>query len=176
MEPQTPAPQQPLPTQPITEDPGKGLGIAGLIFAFLIPLVGLILSIIGVNMSKKAGYKNKPGVIGIVVGALFVFLAPVIILIIVFLSVPALQRNNRKTVYKNNVAQIQAGLSNYRASNTYYPNSLDQLTNVSKDTLTPPYLGTYQYTTSPIGCTTSCTGYTLVATFEDNSQETVSSN
>ena len=62
--------------------PGKTMGIVGLILAFLLPLVGLILSIIAVVQSKKAGVKNTPGVIGIIVGALFTVLALVFIIVV----------------------------------------------------------------------------------------------
>lgn len=50
--------------------PGKTLGIAGLILAFLFSIVGLILSVVALAQSRKAGASNVPAVIGIVVGAL----------------------------------------------------------------------------------------------------------
>lgn len=51
--------------------PGKTLGIVGLILAILLPLVGLILSIVAMVQSRKAGAKNGPALAGIIVGALF---------------------------------------------------------------------------------------------------------
>lgn len=47
-------------------DPGKGLGIAALVLAFFIQLVGLILGIVALSKSKKAGFKNAPAVWGII--------------------------------------------------------------------------------------------------------------
>lgn len=57
--------------QPVApaEDPGKTLGIVGLILAFLASLVGLIISIIAFRKSKAAGHKNTLALAGIIVGA-----------------------------------------------------------------------------------------------------------
>jgi len=46
------------PGQPGSVDPGRGIGIAGFVFAFLVPVVGIVLSAIGLSKSKKAGRKN----------------------------------------------------------------------------------------------------------------------
>ncbi|AYF97774.1 DUF4190 domain-containing protein [Protaetiibacter intestinalis] len=50
--------------------PGKGLGIAGLILSIFVAIVGLILSIVALRQSKKAGYGNVPAVVGIIIGIL----------------------------------------------------------------------------------------------------------
>lgn len=63
--------------------PGKTLGIVGLILSILLPLIGLILSIVAVIQSKKAGAKNIPGIIGIVIGALFTIGAIISIILFV---------------------------------------------------------------------------------------------
>lgn len=55
----------PAPNQ--AETAGKGLSIAGIICGILIPLVGLILGIIGMNQNKKAGGDGKLGKIAIIV-------------------------------------------------------------------------------------------------------------
>ncbi len=49
------------------EDPGKTLGIIGLVLAFLISIAGLVVSIIALKKSKAAGFKNTPAKVGIVV-------------------------------------------------------------------------------------------------------------
>ena len=46
--------------------PGKTLGIVGLVFAFLLPLLGLILSIVAKAQSRGVGVKNTPSTVGIV--------------------------------------------------------------------------------------------------------------
>ncbi len=55
-------PQQPLPSQPaapVTQAPGTStMAILGLVFAFIVPLIGIILSIIGIKDTapgKKSG-------------------------------------------------------------------------------------------------------------------------
>lgn len=49
-------------------DPGRMLGIVGLILAIPLNVVGLIISIIAAQKSKKAGFSNTPAMVGIVIG------------------------------------------------------------------------------------------------------------
>jgi hypothetical protein len=77
----TPAPAPTQTTAPATV-PGKGLGIAGLILAILVPLVGLILSIIAKSQSKKAGYKNGPATAGIWISIILMVLGIAIAIIV----------------------------------------------------------------------------------------------
>lgn len=56
------------------EDPGKTLGIVGLVLAIVVPVVGIIVSIIAMNTSKKAGFENKLGKIGLIVGIVLTIL------------------------------------------------------------------------------------------------------
>ncbi|QNO37546.1 DUF4190 domain-containing protein [Protaetiibacter sp. SSC-01] len=56
---------------PGTSYPGKTLGIVGLIASFLVAIVGLILSAIALSQSKKAGYKNTPAKVGLILGIIF---------------------------------------------------------------------------------------------------------
>jgi len=51
------------------EYPGQSLGITGLVFSFVLPLVGLVLGIIAWNWSKKSGVHNSPARAAVVVGA-----------------------------------------------------------------------------------------------------------
>ncbi|MEV8178433.1 DUF4190 domain-containing protein [Cellulosimicrobium funkei] len=80
--PQAGAPSYSAPGQ----DPGKTMGIVGLVLSFLgcLSIVGLILSIVAFNKSKKAGYKNGLALAGIIVGAIVLVLT--IIGSIVFFS------------------------------------------------------------------------------------------
>ena len=55
---------------PGVDYPGKTLGIVGLVLAILVPLVGLIISVVANNQSKAAGYPNQLAKIGIIVGAI----------------------------------------------------------------------------------------------------------
>jgi hypothetical protein len=63
--------------------PGKTLGIVGLVFAFLIPLLGLILSIVAKVQSRGAGVKNTPSTVGIVLSIIFM-VGYVLIVVAVF--------------------------------------------------------------------------------------------
>jgi hypothetical protein len=48
--------------------PGKTLGIVGLVLSFFTTIIGLIISIVALRQSKKAGFKNTPALIGVIVG------------------------------------------------------------------------------------------------------------
>ena len=65
-------PTSPAPTltTPSAVDPGKTLGVVGFILAFVANLFGLILSIIALNKSKKAGYKNGLALAGIIISSI----------------------------------------------------------------------------------------------------------
>jgi hypothetical protein len=63
-------PAQPAGAAPATY-PGKTLGIVGLILSFLVAIVGLILSAIALSQSKKAGFKNTPAKVGLILGIVF---------------------------------------------------------------------------------------------------------
>ena len=61
-------PSQPLQT---VEDPGKTLGIIGLVLAFTgMSIIGLVLSIIGYKKSKAVGMKNTIALVGIWLNAI----------------------------------------------------------------------------------------------------------
>jgi len=51
-------------------DPGRTLGIAGLVLSIFTSAVGLVLSIIAFRKSKRAGFKNTAALAGIVIGAI----------------------------------------------------------------------------------------------------------
>ncbi len=78
------APQAPytpggVPGAP-AQDPGKTLGIVGLVLSIIgcTSLIGLILSIVALNKSKKAGYKNGIALAGIIVGAVLLVVSIVV--------------------------------------------------------------------------------------------------
>jgi uncharacterized membrane protein len=53
---------------PGVDYPGKTLGVIGLVTAILFSVVGLVISLVAQNQSKKAGYRNTPAKIGVIVG------------------------------------------------------------------------------------------------------------
>ena len=74
-----PAPAAPAPA-PAASD-GKTLGIIALVVAFFISLLGIILGFVAKSQSKKAGVKNTPATVAIVLG--FIFLALQLIFFVV---------------------------------------------------------------------------------------------
>ncbi|MFT4165491.1 MAG: hypothetical protein QM650_09645 [Microlunatus sp.] len=60
------------PAGPPPVDPGRTMGIVGLVLAVFCSLVGVIVSIIAFNKSKAAGFKNNIALAGIIVGAVFI--------------------------------------------------------------------------------------------------------
>lgn len=57
-------------TGAVQEDPGKTLGMVGLVLAIVANLVGLIVSIVAFRKSKAAGFNNGLAKAGIIVGAI----------------------------------------------------------------------------------------------------------
>jgi hypothetical protein len=66
---------QAVPPPPAAQDPGRTLGIVGLILAFFCSLIGMIISIVAYRQSAQAGYKNNIALAGIIVGAVFLVLS-----------------------------------------------------------------------------------------------------
>ncbi|MHA6669779.1 DUF4190 domain-containing protein [Homoserinimonas sp. A447] len=73
-------------TAPVAENPGKTLGIVGLVLAFIANIVGLIVSIIALNKSKKAGYKNGLALAGIIVASVSIVISIIAVIAIVSLG------------------------------------------------------------------------------------------
>ena len=75
-------------TAPVAENPGKTLGI-----------VGLIVSIIALNKSKKAGYKNGLALAGIIISIISIVISIIVVIVIVSLGAAGL----------NAIAEVCAG-------------------------------------------------------------------
>lgn len=83
------APQQPMPayapvSAPVAAgvNPGKGLGIAGFVLAFFVPIVGLPLSIVGYRKSRKSGYKNGLALAGIILNSVALVVGALVLMLI----------------------------------------------------------------------------------------------
>ena len=72
-DPVAPTPPPATPVAPAAV-PGKSLGVAGVIFAILIPVIGLILSLVARSQSKAAGVKNNPATAGIIISIILIAL------------------------------------------------------------------------------------------------------
>jgi lysylphosphatidylglycerol synthetase-like protein (DUF2156 family) len=77
----TPAPAPPAYSPAPAASDGKTLGIVALVVSFFVSLAGIIMGFIAKGQSKRAGVKNTPATVAIVLG--FIFLAIQIIWIIV---------------------------------------------------------------------------------------------
>ncbi len=69
--------------------PGRTLGVVGLVLAFLVPLVGAIVSAVALSQSKKAGYPNTLARVGVIVGAVLTVLGLIISIISIIASAAA---------------------------------------------------------------------------------------
>ena len=77
----------PAPAQTMTQqDPGKTLGIVGLVLSIVGSFIGLIISIIAFNQSKKAGFSNGVAKAGIIVGIITTVLALVWVIAVIILA------------------------------------------------------------------------------------------
>lgn len=83
-EPAPSAQPQPAYAQPAASD-GKTLGIVALVVTFFVSLAGLIMGYVARSQSKKAGVKNTPATVAIVLG--WIFLAFQLIWIILMITV-----------------------------------------------------------------------------------------
>ncbi|QCQ18018.1 MULTISPECIES: hypothetical protein [Microbacterium] len=83
--------QQPAPG---VDYPGKTLGVVGLVVAIFFNVIGLIISAIAFNQSKKAGYKNTPALVGIIIGAVLFGLGVILWIIAIVAGVAAVNMNS----------------------------------------------------------------------------------
>lgn len=100
-----------LGTAPTGENPGKKLGVIGLILAFPFNVIGLIVSIVALRKSKKAGFKNLAAVWGIVVGLLGTIAIAILIIVSVgaIATTAAFCAENGAGVFENNGITITCG-------------------------------------------------------------------
>lgn len=83
----TPAPAAPAPQATTPQAaPGKTLGIVGFILAIVIPLVGLILSIVALVQSKKAHVANGLALAGVIIGAIFTGISIIVFTLITIVA------------------------------------------------------------------------------------------
>ena len=68
------------------QKPSQAINIVGFILAFIIPLVGLILSIIGINKSKQSGVGKGLSIAGIIISAINMVVRLIVIISFLGLS------------------------------------------------------------------------------------------
>lgn len=108
--PSTPPFQQSPP--PVTDD-SNGIAIAGLILAFLIPLIGLILSIIGLVKAKHRNGKNQGvAIAGIVLSIIFTIIGGSL-LIVAYTGI--MNRSQQTGTTQTNTSQTSPDGTNTKA-------------------------------------------------------------
>ena len=93
---ESPSPAPPPRRNDRSSAAGNGLAVTGLVFAFLVPLLGLILSSISWKRSNKAnGAGSGIALAGLIISSVFTLISLVLIVPIVLIAVPVLQQNFR---------------------------------------------------------------------------------
>lgn len=73
------------------EDPAKTLGIVGLVLSILVPIAGLIVSIIAKKKSEAAGFTNNtPAKVGVILGWILTILGVIVTIIYIIAFVALL--------------------------------------------------------------------------------------
>lgn len=81
------------------EDPGKTLGIVGLVLCFVFSLAGLIVSIIAKRRSTAAGFKNTPANVGVILGWIFTIMGLLYIVFAIIIAVMAMNNGTTTKTY-----------------------------------------------------------------------------
>ena len=69
------------------QDPGRTLGIVGLVLSIVASWIGLIVSIVAMKKSKNAGFQNGMAKAGVIVGCITTALAIVGVVIAIVVAV-----------------------------------------------------------------------------------------
>lgn len=110
--------QQAYEAQP-AHNPGKGLGIAGFVLAFFLPIVGLPLSIVAFLKSKKANMKNGLALAGIILNSVFLVVGVAFIAITVMAYTGIQQRANSQAA-ANTAQEVVKMAEMYNIDNAEY--------------------------------------------------------
>ncbi len=139
--PQVVAPQQPAPaptvSQPVSSSSSQpvqsgtnGLSIVGLVLAFFIPLVGLIVSIAALSKAKKNHQSTGIAVAGIVVSSLFMLLAVPIFIAFSRASVSGVKGKAYDTERQVDIDYLHSQVQTYYGQTGKYP-TLDNMNDSS---------------------------------------------
>ena len=131
------AQNQPIQATP-QGDPGQGFGIASLVTSVLgMGLLGIILGIIGLQKSKKAGHSNIMALIGTVWGSLVTLAAIPIIIGLILANFSGAQNIAKDTESVNDINGVHSQLEIYYNLNNNYPL---EITSESLKGVDPEYL------------------------------------
>ena len=156
MDPNTP-PQPPISNNPVPQQPPAGpqwqppaapgapagvppypqqaastnvMAILGLVFVFIFPLAGLVLSIIGLSQAKKRNESRTLPTVGIVVNLVFVVITTLIFAVLMLTTFTGVQQKARNTERQTDIKAIYGQVEAYNAQNGRYPtlNNLNDAT------------------------------------------------
>ncbi len=82
-QPYTAAPPAPYGAPASPTIPGKTMGIVAFILSFFVQLIALILGIVALVQSKKAGYKNGWAVAAIIISAVLMVIGTIIAIVVI---------------------------------------------------------------------------------------------
>ena len=121
------------------DDPGKVLGIIGLIVAFTgINILGLILSIIGNNKSKEAGYKNSIAIVGIWLNSIFmVFVSIGLLASITIVSYTGVTQKAKTAQASSYASSVESVAEVYMAETENYPDEISDFSTYSSTIAMP---------------------------------------
>lgn len=157
--------QNPQQSQMPVKSKTNVLAIVGLVLSFFIAPVGLILSIVALPQIKKRGEAGKGlAIAGIIVSSVIIVMNLLLLALILpqFANTQARARDSER---KADIRLIVSYLDNYKLENSFYPDSLDDLSGINQEALKGPNAGeVYEYVATPAGCTTedlNCTAYSI---------------
>ncbi len=171
-------PRQNLPLD--TTNSYNVLSIIGFILAYVMPIVGLIVSIIGlVQLNRKKQKGRVLAILGIIISSLIMVISIIglIILLALYSTVGNITSKDGKSITsdikrQDDISAIQFQLDSYYSINKFYPTYADMnddawlsanMPNLNIQSLTdPPSLNhklaatpdkfSYSYTVTPTGC------------------------
>lgn len=170
----------------------NGMAITGFVLAFFLPLIGLILSIVGLSQLKKKNQSGKGlAIAGIVISSVMMLLFIPIMLLLVVASFTDIQQKARDTERQTDIKAIHGQVEAYYAQTGNYP-SPDEMNSssfrnvnlqglmdealidplgTSPQLTSKPEVNMYSYEVRPIGCNNTnksklCTSYVLTSTLE----------
>jgi len=157
--------QQPQQATQVEPEKTNTLAIVGLVLSFLMAPVGLILSIIAISQINKRGEKGRGLAIGGIAVSVAVILLNILFFALVFSQFNNVQTKARDSERKADIRLIESKLAEYRADNSSYPATLQDIQGIPIDALKGPKPGEmYNYSVTPEGCTTedlNCTSYSI---------------
>jgi hypothetical protein len=73
-------------------DPGRVLGIIGLVLAFVVSIAGIVVSAIALQESRRAGHSNGFAMAGLILSIVFTVIGLAVAVIAVFAVIATLQQ------------------------------------------------------------------------------------